>query len=109
MIRFRLPPFLFVKKEKKKAPSLLPSNELIFPPQSFPSISYPGSLLGLQPLHDHHGVHVFIILLVLLVVALLGLLQSFLELPLQHQFPEAVVFFRCSLGLCLQNKMMFRN
>lgn len=71
-----------------------------------PHPSYPGSLLSLQPLHDQHGVHILVVLLLVIVVTLFGLLQAFLELPLQHQFPEAVALLCCSLRLCLQTNVL---
>lgn len=76
------------------------------PPSTFPPrpSTHPGPFLGLQPLHDHHGVHVLVVLFLLVLVALLGLLQPLLELPLQHQLPEAVALLRRSLGLCLEKE-----
>lgn len=68
---------------------------------------YPGSLLSLQPLHDQHGVHVLVVLLLFVLVALLGLLQPLLELPFQHQLPEAVAFFCRPLGFRLRNGEKF--
>lgn len=78
---------------------------LIFMPLQSPP-SYPGSLLSLQSLHDQHGVHILVVLLLVIVVALFWLLQPFLELPLEHQFPEAVAFLCCSLRLCLQKNVL---
>lgn len=72
-----------------------------------PPPSHPGSLFSFQPLHDHHGVHVFIILLLLIFITLLWLLQPFLELPLQHQLPEAVALLCRSFWLCLGKQSIF--